>query len=173
MSASLTITFKFYYILIDGRNTALFFYLLDNNGCLYLCSVVWLCCRNCGIWYRFGSCNESTAHSTTEPSCAWLLEMVVDRICIVLRSFGCLHEVEVLTHHTGPHSFVHSSSTVYRVFIVMFNLCWKLLHALFGSNATHMSTILLYVILYLMLPKWGCCSKDPCSKLKIFDFEKV
>jgi hypothetical protein len=49
-----------------------------------LCSVVWFCCRNCGIWYRFGGCNESTAHSTTEPSRAWLLEVVVDRICIVL-----------------------------------------------------------------------------------------
>ena len=123
-----------------------------------LCSVVRFCCRNCGIWYRFGGCNESAAHSTTEPSRAWLLEVVVDRICIVLWGFRRLHEVEVPPYLLGPSLFY--------LLLYLENRGMLYLDLMSLGKA--------HVIYFIMCPlvldiaKWGHCSKGLCASC--FDF---
>ena len=63
---------------------------------LFLFGLVWLCSRNCGIWPGTWSCHENSAFSTEKFINPWALEVVTDRVCIILWCFWCIHQAEVM-----------------------------------------------------------------------------
>lgn len=57
---------------------------------------MWFRCRNCGIWLGVRSCNESSTFSAKTIVATWSMEVVSDRICLLLWSFRRIHQVKVL-----------------------------------------------------------------------------